>query len=250
MTTPDAALPAIAASGLTKTVMSGDNPLTILTGLDLRADPGEIVCVRGPSGSGKSTLLGLLAGLDQPTAGSVRVAGTDLGSLDEERLARFRAKHLGFVFQSFHLLPNLTALENVGVPLEIAGIPDAHDRARALLESFGLGERAHHLPSQMSGGEQQRVAIARAISNEPTVVLADEPTGNLDEDTGARIADLLVGVRDRTGATLLIATHDSGLAARADRRLFLRGGSLHEDAGRSPPPFDPSLEPEPALAGV
>ncbi len=244
--TLDPAAPVIEATGLGKTVMSGDRPLTILKGLELTARPGEIVCVRGPSGSGKSTLLGLLAGLDAPTSGAVRVAGTDLGSLDEERLARFRAKHLGFVFQSFHLLPNLTALENVGVPLEIAGVRDAHDRARELLESFGLGERSHHLPSQISGGEQQRVAIARAIANEPMVILADEPTGNLDEDTGARIADLLVGVRDRTGATLLIATHDSGLAARADRRLLLRGGALHEeDAAVAAPEAE-----EPALVAV
>ncbi len=246
MTAADAAPTAIRAEGLGKTVQSGGRPLVILRDLDLVAEPGEIVCVRGPSGSGKSTLLGLLAGLDAPTAGSVSVAGTDLGSLDEEQLARFRAKHLGFVFQSFHLLPNLTALENVGVPLEIAGLRDAHDRAWRLLESFGLAERAHHLPSKLSGGEQQRVAIARAISNEPTVILADEPTGNLDEDTGGRIADLLVGVRDRTGATLLIATHDSGLAARADRRLLLRGGRLHDEplAPRNVP------EPEPALAGA
>ena len=232
----------IHATGLRKTVRSGDRDLTILSGLDLSARAGEIVCVRGPSGSGKSTLLGLLAGLDHPTAGAVEVAGTDLLGLDEERLALFRSHHIGFVFQSFHLLANLTALENVGVPLEIAGVRGAHERARRLLESFGLGERAHHLPSQMSGGEQQRVAIARAIANEPRVVLADEPTGNLDEETGVRIADLLVGVRDRTGATVVVATHDTELAARADRRLFLRGGCLHEDAR--------AVRSEPALAGA
>ena len=234
----------IQAAGLEKTVRSGDRDLTILSGLDLTVPAGEIVCVRGPSGCGKSTLLGLLAGLDHPTAGTVEVAGTDLTGLDEESLAQFRSKNIGFVFQSFHLLPNLTALENVAVPLEIAGAVDAVERARALLDSFGIGERAHHLPSQMSGGEQQRVAIARAVSNEPRVVFADEPTGNLDEDTGVRIAELLVGVRDRTGATVLVATHDTELAERADRRLLLRGGRLHDDA--------PALEParEPALAGV
>ena len=234
----------IQATGLEKTVRSGDRDLTILSGLELSVPAGEIVCVRGPSGCGKSTLLGLLAGLDHPTAGAVEVAGTDLTGLDEESLARFRSKNIGFVFQSFHLLPNLTALENVAVPLEIAGAGDAVERARELLDSFGIGERAHHLPSQMSGGEQQRVAIARAVSNEPRVVFADEPTGNLDEETGARIAELLVGVRDRTGATVLVATHDTELAERADRRLLLRGGRLHDDT----PAVEPA--PEPALAGV
>ena len=232
----------IQATGLEKTVRSGDRDLTILSGLDLSVPAGEIVCVRGPSGCGKSTLLGLLAGLDHPTAGTVEVAGTDLTGLDEESLAQFRSKNIGFVFQSFHLLPNLTALENVAVPLEIAGAAHAVERARELLDSFGIGERAHHLPSQMSGGEQQRVAIARAVSNEPRVVFADEPTGNLDEDTGVRIAELLVGVRDRTGATVLVATHDTELAERADRRLLLRGGRLHDDA--------PAPAREPALAGV
>ena len=234
----------IRATGLRKVVQSGDRDLIILDRLDLMVPAGEIVCVRGPSGSGKSTLLGLLAGLDQPTEGVVEVAGTDLTGLDEERLAQFRSRNIGFVFQSFHLLPNLTALENVAVPLEIAGARDAVERARELLDSFGIGERGHHLPSQMSGGEQQRVAIARAVSNEPRVVFADEPTGNLDEETGARIAELLVGVRDRTGATVLVATHDTELAARADRRLRLRGGRLHEDAPVAAP------APEPVLAGV
>ena len=234
----------IQATGLEKTVRSGDRDLTILSGLDLSVPAGEIVCVRGPSGCGKSTLLGLLAGLDHPTAGAVEVAGTALTGLDEESLARFRSEHIGFVFQSFHLLPNLTALENVAVPLEIAGAGNAVERARGLLDSFGIGERAHHLPSQMSGGEQQRVAIARAVSNEPRVVFADEPTGNLDEETGARIAELIVDVRDRTGATVLVATHDAELAARADRRLLLRGGRLHDDA----PVAEPA--PEPALAAV
>ena len=231
----------IQATRLEKTVRSGDRDLTILSGLDLSVPAGEIVCVRGPSGCGKSTLLGLLAGLDHPTAGTVEVAGTDLTGLDEESLAQFRSKNIGFVFQSFHLLPNLTALENVAVPLEIAGAGDAVERARDLLDSFGIGDRAHHLPSQMSGGEQQRVAIARAVSNEPRVVFADEPTGNLDEDTGARIAELLVGVRDRTGATVLVATHDTELAERADRRLLLRGGRLHDDTPVAEPVREPAL---------
>jgi putative ABC transport system ATP-binding protein len=238
----------IQATGLEKTVKSGDRDLTILSGLDLSVPAGEIVCVRGPSGSGKSTLLGLLAGLDHPTTGTVEVAGTHLTGLDEEALAQFRSKNIGFVFQSFHLLPNLTALENVAVPLEIAGAGDAVERARELLDSFGIGERAHHLPSQMSGGEQQRVAIARAVSNEPRVVFADEPTGNLDEETGIRIADLIVGVRDRTGATVLVATHDTELAARADRRLLLRGGRLHGDATAPESASEPASEP--TLVGV
>ncbi len=222
----------VRAQALEKVVKSGDRDLVILSGLDLAVEAGEFVCIRGPSGSGKSTLLGLLAGLDAPTRGTVEVAGIDLAGLDEEGLAQFRAANLGFVFQSFHLLPNLTALENVGVPLEIGGVRDAHDRARLILESFGLAERTHHFPSKLSGGEQQRVAIARAIANEPRVVLADEPTGNLDEDTGVRIADLLAGIRKRTGATVIVATHDAALAARADRRLILQGGRLHE----APPP--------------
>lgn len=231
----------IQATRLEKTVRSGDRDLTILSGLDLSVPAGEIVCVRGPSGSGKSTLLGLLAGLDHPTTGTVEVAGTDLTGLDEESLAQFRSKNIGFVFQSFHLLPNLTALENVAVPLEIAGARDAVERARELLDSFGIGERAHHLPSQMSGGEQQRVAIARAVSNEPRVVFADEPTGNLDEETGARIADLIVDVRNRTGATVLVATHDTELATRADRRLLLRGGRLHDELRTPEPASEPEL---------
>ena len=251
---PDAPPAMIRAAGLRRTVRSGDRDLTILNGLDLTVEAGELVCIRGPSGSGKSTLLGLLAGLDHPTAGRVEVAGTDLASLGEEELALFRSRHLGFVFQSFHLLANLTALENIGVPLEIAGEPGAKARAEALLDSFGLAERGHHLPSQLSGGEQQRVAIARAISNEPAVVLADEPTGNLDEETGGAIAELLLGVRERTGAALVVATHDSALAALADRRLRLRAGRLHEDdypdeapAAAPVPPSEVGIR-EPALA--
>ncbi len=219
----------IEVAGLEKTVRSGDRPLTILKDLELRVDRESVVAIRGPSGSGKSTLLGLLAGLDLPTRGSVRIAETDLAALDEEGLARFRSRNIGFVFQSFHLLPNLTALENAAVPLEIAGDPDALERAADVLDSFGLTPRAHHLPSQLSGGEQQRVAIARAISNRPRLVLADEPTGNLDEETGARIAALLMDVRDRFGATIVVATHDADLAARADSRLLLRGGALAPD---------------------
>ncbi len=221
--------PMVEAAGLEKTVRSGDRSLTILKDLDLAVERGAVVAIRGPSGSGKSTLLGLLAGLDLPTRGGVRIAGTDLATLDEEGLARFRSRNIGFVFQAFHLLPNLTALENAAVPLEIAGDPDAVERAAEVLDSFGLTPRAHHLPSQLSGGEQQRVAIARAISNRPRLVLADEPTGNLDEETGGRIAALLMEVRDRFGTTIVVATHDADLAGRADCRLLLRGGALAPD---------------------
>ncbi len=221
--------PMIEALGLEKTVRSGEFPLTILEDLDFVVAAGSVVAIRGPSGSGKSTLLGLLAGLDHPTRGHVRIAGTDLATLGEEELARFRSRNIGFVFQSFHLLPNLTALENAAVPLEIAGADDALDRAAEVLDAFGLTPRAHHLPSQMSGGEQQRVAIARAISNQPRLILADEPTGNLDEETGARIAALLIQVRERFGTTIVVATHDSDLAARADERLLLRSGALAPD---------------------
>lgn len=216
----------IQATGLEKTVRSGDRDLTILSGLDLSVPAGEIVCVRGPSGCGKSTLLGLLAGLDHPTAGTVEVAGTDLTGLDEESLAQFRSKNIGFVFQSFHLLPNLTALENVAVPLEIAGAGDAVERARELLDSFGIGERAHHLPSQMSGGEQQRVAIARAIAKRPDILLCDEPTGALDITTGIQVLEALERVNRDYGATTAIITHNAAIATIADRVISLADGRI------------------------
>ena len=222
----------IRAFGLRKVVKSGDRDLTILSGLDLAVLAGEIVCVRGPSGSGKSTLLGLLAGLDPPTAGTVEIAGTNLTGLDEESLAQFRSRNIGFVFQAFHLLPNLTALENVAVPLEIAGASGAVERARELLDSFGIGERLHHLPSQMSGGEQQRIAIARALANSPSILLADEPTGNLDSATGRYIMELLFEFHRVHETTLVLVTHDADLASRADIRLLLRDGKSVEEIKR------------------
>jgi predicted ABC-type transport system involved in lysophospholipase L1 biosynthesis ATPase subunit len=222
----------IQATRLEKTVRSGDRDLTILSGLDLSVPAGEIVCVRGPSGCGKSTLLGLLAGLDHPTAGTVEVAGTDLTGLDEESLAQFRSKNIGFVFQSFHLLPNLTALENVAVPLEIAGAGDAVERARELLDSFGIGERAHHLPSQMSGGEQQRVAIAIGLANEPTVLLADEPTGSLDTENTIRLLEVFDTVRNELGVTVVIVTHDTSMARALDRYVQIRDGKTSTESVR------------------
>jgi putative ABC transport system ATP-binding protein len=209
---------------VTKTVMSGTAPLTILHPLDLAVAAGRFLAVTGPSGSGKSTLLGLIAGLDAPTAGQVLVDGTDITALDEDRLARLRGQKIGFVFQFFHLVPSLTAFENVMVPMEIAGRPDASARAAALLAEVGLTGRGHHYPSQLSGGEQQRVALARALANDPPILLADEPTGNLDTANGRHIMELLQDVNRRRGTTLVLATHDRALAAIADERLGLRDG--------------------------
>ena len=210
--------------GVSKTVMSGDRPLTILHPLDYRVARGSFVAVVGPSGSGKSTLLGLLAGLDAPSTGQVLIDGVDITALDEDALARLRGAKIGFVFQFFHLVPSLTAIENVMVPMEIAGRRDAAVRARHLLAEVGLVERGHHYPSQLSGGEQQRIALARALANDPPLVLADEPTGNLDTATGRHILELLVGVQRSRGATLVLVTHDQELAALADERLVLRDG--------------------------
>jgi len=210
--------------GVSKTVDSGGQPLTILHPLDVTIPSGQFVAIVGPSGSGKSTLLGLLAGLDAPTSGSVVIDGTDITQLSEDRLARLRGEKIGFVFQFFHLVPSLTAFENVLIPMEIAGRRDAADRARQLLEEVGLTERAHHYPSQLSGGEQQRVAIARALANDPPIVLADEPTGNLDSATGRYIMELLMRVHRARGTTLVLVTHDAELAALADTRLVLRDG--------------------------
>jgi putative ABC transport system ATP-binding protein len=185
---------------------------------------GQFLAVTGPSGSGKSTLLGLIAGLDAPSAGRVLIDGTDITTLDEDRLARLRGQKVGFVFQFFHLVPSLTAFENVMVPMEIAGRADAPGRAATLLSEVGLTGRGHHYPSQLSGGEQQRIAIARALANDPLILLADEPTGNLDTTNGRHIMDLLRGVNERRGTTLVLATHDQGLAGMARQRLALRDG--------------------------
>jgi putative ABC transport system ATP-binding protein len=189
------------------------------------------VAIVGPSGSGKSTMLGLIAGLDAPTSGSVLIDGTDITTLGEDALARLRGEKIGFVFQFFHLIPSLTAFENVAVPMEIAGAADASARARALLDEVGLTGRAHHYPSQLSGGEQQRVALARALANNPPIVLADEPTGNLDSTTGRNIMELLQGVHRSRGTTLVLVTHDRDLASLADERIVLRDGRVVSEEG-------------------
>jgi putative ABC transport system ATP-binding protein len=214
---------------VTKTVQSGGQPLTILHPLDLTVPPAQFLAITGPSGSGKSTLLGLVAGLDAPSAGRILVAGHDITGMGEDALARLRRSTIGFVFQFFHLIPSLTALENVCVPMELAGRHDATARGRELLAEVGLTTRGHHYPSQLSGGEQQRVAIARALSNDPPILLADEPTGNLDLANGQHVMDLLLEIRRTRGATLMLATHDASLAARADARLRLRGGRVDVD---------------------
>ncbi|MCY3547174.1 MAG: ABC transporter ATP-binding protein [Gemmatimonadetes bacterium] len=224
----------IEARGLTRTFKSGSRPLEVLKGVELEISAGQFVAVAGPSGSGKTTLLGLLAGLDRPTAGRVIIDGQDLDALTEDERARFRVNRIGFVFQTFHLLPTLTALENVLVPLELAG-SGATARASALLDRVGLGDRAHHYPVQLSGGERQRVSLARAFANRPRILFADEPTGNLDRETGARVAALLEQLNRDAGTTLVLVTHDGELAARADRILRLEGGLVVEkertDAG-------------------
>jgi putative ABC transport system ATP-binding protein len=185
-----------------------------------------VCAITGPSGSGKSTLLGLIAGLDRPSAGSITVAGVEITQLDEDALARFRRDTLGYVFQSYHLIPTLTAAENVAVPLEIVGATDALSRARALLQDVGLGDRAHHYPVQLSGGEQQRVALARAVALDPGLLLADEPTGNLDSATGVQIIELLLSLNRRRGSTLVLVTHDETLAGKADRVVRLHDGRI------------------------
>jgi len=205
---------------------SGGREVAILDGVNLDVAARETVAVTGPSGSGKSTLLGLIAGLDRPTAGSIVLDGVEITTLDENRLARLRRDRVGFVFQSYHLIPTLTAIENVAMPLELAGRPHRLERARELLDAVGLVGRADHYPSQLSGGEQQRVAIARALALRPPLVLADEPTGNLDSATGAQIIELLLALNREHGSTLLLVTHDEALAARGQRIVALRDGRV------------------------
>ena len=211
---------------VSRTVPSGAGPLTILHPTSFTLHAGRAVAITGPSGSGKSTMLGLMAGLDAPTAGQILIDGTDITALGEDALARLRGEKIGIVFQFFHLLPSLTAYENVLVPLEIAGVRQAPARARGLLADVGLVDRGHHYPSQLSGGEQQRVAIARALANNPPIVLADEPTGNLDSATGHQIIELLVAVNRDRGRTLVLVTHDAELAGLADDLIALRDGRL------------------------
>ena len=213
---------------VSRTVTSGAGPLTILHPTSLDIAKGRAVAITGPSGSGKSTLLGLIAGLDAPTSGQIWLDGTEITGLNEERLARLRGEKVGIVFQFFHLLPSLTAFENVLVPMEIAGVAGAHARAQALVEDVGLAGRGHHFPSQLSGGEQQRIAIARALANDPPIVLADEPTGNLDSATGRMVIDLLIAVNRKRGRTLVLVTHDPDLAAMTDESIALRDGHVVE----------------------
>ena len=212
--------------GVSKTVPSGSGTLTILHPLDLTIAGGRVAAITGPSGSGKSTLLGLIAGLDAPTAGRVVIDGVDITALDEDGLARLPGSRIGFVFQFFHLLPSLTAYENVLVPMEILGDRDAPRKADALLREVGLAERRHHYPSQLSGGEQQRVAIARALANDPPILLADEPTGNLDSATGHAVVELLLDINRSRKTTLVIVTHDPELASVADLSIALRDGRV------------------------
>ncbi|MDC0659636.1 ABC transporter ATP-binding protein [Leisingera sp. SS27] len=214
------------------TLNSNTGPVEILHGISLDVRPGETLGLVGPSGSGKSSLLMLMGGLEQATGGTVSALGQDLTAMDEDALARFRRNNMGVVFQSFHLIPTMTALENVATPLELAGVKDAFGRAQAELEAVGLGHRAGHFPAQMSGGEQQRVALARALAPRPAILLADEPTGNLDEANGAAVMDLLFGLRDRYGATLVMVTHAPELAARCDRVVRLRDGRVDDAAAR------------------
>ena len=202
----------------------------ILHGITLDVSAGETLALIGPSGSGKSSLLMLMGGLERASGGSITAMGRDLTSMNEDELARFRREHMGVVFQSFHLIPTMTAVENVATPLELAGVKDAFSRAEAELESVGLGHRATHYPAQMSGGEQQRVALARASATRPKILLADEPTGNLDGANGAAIMDLLFGLRDKHGATLVLVTHSRELAQRCDRVIRLRDGRIDEAA--------------------
>ncbi len=217
---------AIELCGLCRVLPSGGRMLTILDGIDLTVARGESVAVIGPSGSGKSTLLGLIAGLDRPSGGSVHIHGQRIDTMSEDRLARLRRGRIGFVFQTFQLLGNLTALENVALPLELTGDRRASGGARQLLEAVGLGERTHHYPSQLSGGEQQRVAVARAFSPDPDILLADEPTGNLDSATGRLVLDLLERLRSRMGTTMVLVTHDDEVASRAASRIYLRDGRI------------------------
>jgi putative ABC transport system ATP-binding protein len=222
----------IVAEGLGKTYVSGGRPLPVLHGVDLRIPAEAFVAILGPSGSGKTTLLGLLAGLDEPSSGRVKLDGVDLFALTEDGRAGFRAKNVGFVFQTFHLLPTLTALENVLVPLELsAGRPprELRDRASDLLGRVGLGDRLDHYPTQLSGGEQQRVALARAFANRPRILFADEPTGNLDQETGARVIELMETLNREARTTLVLVTHDLALAERAHRVVRLAGGRLVSD---------------------
>jgi len=218
--------PRLEIRNLSKQLPSGGKTLTILADINLAIAPGEFIAILGPSGSGKSTLLALMAGLDRPTTGEVLIDGSAIQNQSEDQLAILRRRNIGFVFQSFQLLDNLTAHENVMLPIELAGLPDARERAASLLDSVGLAERRHHYPVQLSGGEQQRVALARAFAPQPAILLADEPTGNLDSHTGADVLKLLLAMRDEHGSTLVLVTHDPAVGDLADRTVRLIDGRV------------------------
>lgn len=221
----------VSANGLVFTAAAASGPVHVLRGVDLSVGAGEAVGIVGPSGSGKTSLLMLLAGLERPTAGSLQVANQDLKAMDEDALARFRRDEVGIVFQAFHLIPTMSALENVAMPLEFAGRRDAFDRAAAALKEVGLGHRLDHYPGQMSGGEQQRVALARAVVAEPRLILADEPTGNLDTANAAAVFDIFERLAREEGRTVVVVTHDPDLAKRATRRIHLVDGRIVSDTG-------------------
>lgn len=223
-------VPVLEVSGLSKTYRSGDHDITVLNDVSFALAEGEACAIVGPSGSGKTTLLGLSAGLDRPTRGRVALCGTELGPLNEDQRAALRSRCVGFVFQTFQLLPTLTALENVVVPAELRGDREAVHHGRELLRRVGLGDRTHHYPAQLSGGEQQRVALARAFVNRPRVLFADEPTGNLDAETGERVEALLFELNETAGTALVLVTHDVGLARRAGRVIQLKGGKVLTDS--------------------
>jgi len=219
----------ISISNLTKTVRSGTEDLTILSDVSLDIPDGQFVALTGASGSGKSTLLGLLAGLDSPSSGSITIDSDEITTMSEDGLATLRSSKIGFIFQSFHLIPSLTAFENVLIPMEIAGARDAHERAKELLDEVGLTNRGHHYPTELSGGEQQRVAIARAFANRPKILLADEPTGNLDSKNGRHIFELMTALHQGNNVTLVLVTHDQELAAKAERQIILKDGKVIAD---------------------
>ncbi|MEJ8476383.1 ABC transporter ATP-binding protein [Roseibium algae] len=221
--------PAIALKDVHLSLGEKAGRVHILKGIDLTIDHGTAVGLVGPSGSGKSTLLMVMAGLERADSGLVQVVGSELGPLSEDELARFRGSNVGIIFQSFHLVPNMTALENVAVPLELSGDRAAFDKAKLELEAVGLGHRLHHYPAQMSGGEQQRVAVARALVVDPKILIADEPTGNLDENTGSQIVDLMFKAQKKRGTTLVLVTHDPALARKCDRMIRVRSGEIEED---------------------
>lgn len=216
----------IELSNITKTVLSGTENLTIVDDVSLQIADGEFVAITGASGSGKSTLLGLIAGLDSPTSGSISIDGEEVTSMSEDALARLRGEKIGFIFQSFHLVPSLTAFENILVPMEIIGKKNAEQRAHSLLDEVGLSQRGHHYPNELSGGEQQRVAIARAFANEPKILLADEPTGNLDSRNGGHIMELMTELHKKRNVTLILVTHDPNLAKQAQRQITMRDGRI------------------------